>query len=99
MYLILNVTVRQNSTSVPGGVSGFHYKEIISPKMRRGKVRRQKRLYCNCLNNWLDLTKKHTMMLSHEKSGILYIKHLDFYPKGKIETWKIHCIGFHCKSP
>lgn len=97
MYLILNVIVRQNFISVFGGVSGFYYKEIISFKMRRGKVRRQKRLYCNCFNNWLDLIKKYIIMLFYEKFGILYIKYLDFYFKGKIEIWKIYCIGFYCK--
>lgn len=44
------------------------------------------------------LTEKHTMMSSHERPGRLCIKYLGFYPKGKIETWKIHCICFHCKS-
>lgn len=72
-YLIQSMTEGKNSTIISPGVSGLHYKKIsLVTKVGEEQIRTQKRLYHNCLNNHLDLTKKHTMRF-HEKSGRLYI--------------------------
>lgn len=62
-YLFQSMTERKNSTRISGELSGLHCKKVsLVTIVGEAKIRRQKRLHRICLNNHLDLTKKHTMM-------------------------------------
>lgn len=62
-YLFQSMTERKNSTRISCQLRGLHCKKVsLVTIVGEAKIRRQKRLHHICLNNHLDLTKKHTMM-------------------------------------